>query len=279
MRLTVAVPSSGRRALLAQCLESVAAQTRAPDELLVIDNRLAGETDPLPAPAGARVLREARRGVVPARNRALAEARGEVVAFLDDDCLAPPGWLAALASCFEDPAVAAAGGPVRPLWLSPPPPAVSRSPRALSYLGLLDLGPRRRPLDPARDWLVGGNLALRRALLEPGQEFEGVFAFPGTGRCAEDTRMARALAQRHLVLYEPAAWVRHQIPAEKVRWRTLAARAFCIEAANVRLGALPEQRLSLPELLLWEGGLQTAKSMGRLLGRWLPPLAGAPDER
>lgn len=270
MNISVVIPTSGRARFLEECLESVRAQTRLPDEILVIDNSPDGAAA-LSVPEGVRLVSEPRLGVVPARNRGLLEARGEILAFLDDDCLAPPGWLAALETCFADPAVAAAGGPVRPLWLAPPPRAVLQSPRALSYLGLLDMGARRKPLDPARDYLVGGNLALRKALLELGQRFVGVFPFPGAGQCAEDTEMTRALAARHPVLYEPAAWVHHQIPAAKSRWTSLAARAFCIEAANVRLDRLPEQRLSLPDLLLWEGGLQTAKSMGRLLGRWFVP--------
>lgn len=273
MKISVLIATRGRRRLLAQCLDSVLAQRRRPDEILVIDNSPAGTAQPHALPEGVRLVREPRRGVVPARNCGLSEAHGEVAAFLDDDCLAPSGWLAALETCFADPAVAAAGGPARPLWLSPPPYALLHSPRARSYLGLLDLGPNRKPIDPAREYLVGGNLAIRKSALEAGKRFVGVFAFPGTGACGEDTEMSRFLASRRLVLYDPAAWVHHCILPEKMRWSRLAVRAFCIEAANVRLRALPEQKLGLAQLLLWEGGLNAAKSLGRFFGRWLSPVA------
>lgn len=271
MNISVVVPTRGAGPGLERCLRSVLAQRRAADEILVVDNG-PGSLDAGALPQGVRLAREPRRGVEHARNRGLREARGEIVAFLDDDCLASPGWLAALEACFADPAVAAAGGPARPRWLSAPPRALRLSPRALSYLGLLDWGRRRKPIDPAREHLVGANLALRKSSLESGGRFVGVFPFPGTGSCAEDTEMTRGLARRHLVIYEPEAWVEHQIAPAKTRWPHLVARAFCIEAANVRLGRLPEQRLSLAELVLWEGGLQAAKTLGRLFGRWLAPL-------
>lgn len=272
MNISVVVATCGRPAMLEECLASVLAQQRRPDEILVVDNAQAGP--PPLVPEGVRLVSEPVRGVVAARNRGLADACGEIVAFLDDDCLAPPGWLAAIEDCFTDPAVAAAGGPVRPLWESAPPDALLHSPRARSYLGLLDMGARRKPLDPAREHLVGANLALRVSALKEGQTFVGIFPFPGTGACAEDTEMSRSLARRSLVLYEPSAWVHHRILAKKASWPQLAVRAFCIEAANARLRALPEQRLSLAQLVLWEGGLNASKSLGRLYGRWLAPLAG-----
>ncbi|MBI3550773.1 MAG: glycosyltransferase family 2 protein [Elusimicrobia bacterium] len=272
MRISVVIPSSGRWALLEDAVASALAQDRPADDVLVVDNSPAWAGAPR-LPDAVQVVHEDARGVVPARNRGLIAATGDVVAFLDDDCLAPRGWLKAIEGCFHDDAVVAAGGPVRPLWTIPPPRALLHSPRARSYLGLLDLGARRKPLDPEREHLVGGNLAIRRSALG-AKRFVGVHPMPGTGTCAEDTEMARSLARRGVVLYEPEAWVEHRILPEKTRWTTLAVRVFCMEAANVRLDGVPEQRLSLPQLFLWEGGLNAAKRLGRLYGRWLAPAAG-----
>ena len=270
MKISVVVPTGGRWPLLAQCLASVLAQDRLPDEIIVIDNSLAGTPSPAGLPAEVRLARESRRGVVHARNRGLDEARGEIVAFLDDDCLASPGWLGALEACFDDPAVAAAGGPARALWLAPPPRVLLRSPRILSYFGINDFGSKRKSLSVPREDLMGGNLAIRKAALAPGQRFVEIFPFPGAGQCAEDTQMVRSLAARHLVLYEPAAWVQHQISPHKVRWSSLALRVFCIEAAVARLSAPPRhdprRRRSLLDRALG-GGFELVKSAGRLFAR------------
>jgi glycosyltransferase involved in cell wall biosynthesis len=65
-------------------------------EVLVVENGPPGiATGPAAGLRRCRILREERPGSYAARNRALAEARGEVIAFTDADCAAVPGWIAA----------------------------------------------------------------------------------------------------------------------------------------------------------------------------------------
>src|SRR5699024_7921348 len=74
-------------------------------EVIVVDD---GSPEPVRAP-GARVIRhDAPHGPAAARNRGLAEARTELVAFLDSDTVPRAGWLEVLAAHFADPAVALA---------------------------------------------------------------------------------------------------------------------------------------------------------------------------
>ena len=56
------------------------------------------------------------RGLSGGQNTGVATATGDVVAFLDDDAVAEPGWLAAFDERFRDPAVTGVGGLTRPLW-------------------------------------------------------------------------------------------------------------------------------------------------------------------
>jgi GT2 family glycosyltransferase len=85
-----------RAALLAQTLEALGRQTRPLDEVVIVDNGPDAETEAVARRFGARYIAEPRRGYGCARNRGLAEARGDILYFLDDDCVAEPDWAAML---------------------------------------------------------------------------------------------------------------------------------------------------------------------------------------
>lgn len=100
MTLSVCVPMWNAARFIGEALASVRAQTLAPDELIVVDD---GSTDDGPAIAasfGARVVRIAHGGVGRARNVALDEARGELIAWLDADDVWKPERLAVHAAHF-----------------------------------------------------------------------------------------------------------------------------------------------------------------------------------
>ncbi len=118
---TVVVPTFGRPRELARCLSGLAAQDYPLDrvEVVVVD-----DGSPVPAaklaspPDGPALtlLRTAHHGPAAARNLGVARARGDVVAFTDDDCLPDPGWLRALAAQLAaDPGRAVAGWPINAL--------------------------------------------------------------------------------------------------------------------------------------------------------------------
>ena len=130
--VSVIVPVRDGEATIAACLDSILATDYPPDdrEILVVDN---GSTDGTAALIQARpvtYLREPKRGVSNARNRGIAESRGEVCAFLDADCVVEPQWLTELVRPFEDPEVGAVGGN---LEHAPPSNAAER--QAIRLLG------------------------------------------------------------------------------------------------------------------------------------------------
>jgi GT2 family glycosyltransferase len=93
---------------LAPCLASVATQA---DEVLLLDNGSEGASaSRIGLEAGATVVRsEFNRGFAPACNEGAHRARGDVLALLNDDALASPGWLTAATEVLKDPSVAAVG--------------------------------------------------------------------------------------------------------------------------------------------------------------------------
>lgn len=104
--VTFVIPVHGRVDLLGRCLESL------PDgvPVIVVDDA-SPDPDAIAAVAaeyGAELVRrESNGGPAAARNTALASVTSGIVAFLDSDCIAPAGWIAALAGHFHDPLVAA----------------------------------------------------------------------------------------------------------------------------------------------------------------------------
>ncbi len=105
--VSVVVVTRDRPALLADALRSVAAQTRAPLEVRLADDGDGGALDALPElPLLELTAMHVSFGrAALARNAAAAGARGEVLAFLDDDDLWRPGHLEGLVTAFADPAV------------------------------------------------------------------------------------------------------------------------------------------------------------------------------
>ncbi len=119
MTITVLVTTYGRRPYLARCLESLIAQTRVPDEVVVVtrEGDEASEayvqdllhSKPLPFVLQHARVREP--GVLAANGAGLALVTGDILSFLDDDATARPDWVARVERWFaENPELGALGG-------------------------------------------------------------------------------------------------------------------------------------------------------------------------
>ncbi len=113
--VSVVIATCNRASWLQDTLLSLTAQTRPPDEVVVVDNGSEDTTKEVISSFGDRLnikyIYEAVRGIPYARNRGIRNASGDIIAFIDDDCIADENWLKYIEIPFiRDPNVGAVGG-------------------------------------------------------------------------------------------------------------------------------------------------------------------------
>lgn len=219
--VTVAICTWNRAVLLDRVLTHLETLRVPPGvdwEVLVVNNNSTDDTDAVVAAhAGRLPVRRAfepQAGIALARNRAVAEARGDVIAWTDDDAFPEPDWIEKALAALDRFDADMVFGKVEPLWeAGRPPPWFNDKYRGM--FALIDLGgPARRVTEPH---VVGFNvnMAFRRSILD---KIGGYRTDIGRGRMAggEDIDLfQRAHRAGVSVAYEPAAVVRHFIPASR----------------------------------------------------------------
>lgn len=187
MRFSVIVCAHNESRYLAACLHSLLAQSRLPDEILVVNNASTDSTrDVAAAFPCVRLVDEPRKGLVVARETGRLAATGDVLVYLDADCRAPLMWLERIERRLTaDPGLMALSGPYRFYdW---------------DWWGRLLIRAYDYTLAPATQLLVkyvlgigtifyGGNFAVRRHALERIDGFDTSIEFHG-----EDTNLGRRL--------------------------------------------------------------------------------------
>jgi glycosyltransferase involved in cell wall biosynthesis len=179
--ISVIVPHLNQPESLAKCLDSLARQrySREHFEVIVVDNG----SDPLPEDVvgghvGVSLLQEATPGPGPARNRGVAASTGEILAFIDADCIADADWLATIAEGLKDPnACRILGGDVLVAAKY-----AERLTTVEAYESVFAF--RQREYIEIMGFSGGGNLAVRRS------DFESVGPFAGI-EVAEDRDWGR----------------------------------------------------------------------------------------
>ncbi|HLI15085.1 MAG TPA: glycosyltransferase [Acidimicrobiales bacterium] len=223
---SVVVATRERPRQLERCLDSLLALDYPEFEIIVVDNdpesddtRVACERR-FAGVATARYVRERRRGLGAAHNRALSEAQGDVVAFTDDDVVVDRSWLSALVEPFvTDPAVGAATGLILPAELETPTQWLleAHGRFAKGFAPFVVDRATRRPADPLFPFSAGrlgsgASMAFDARLLRDIGGFDPAL---GTGTPAmggDDLAALFSVLQTGAALaYQPAAiaWHRH----------------------------------------------------------------------
>ncbi len=213
---------------LCAAIASVQTQAQVPTELLlVVDHcpellRLAAQR----LPTVRIVANQQQRGLSGARNTALDTAKGELIAFLDDDAVADHDWTSRLLAGYRDPDVLGVGGLVRPWWETGRPewfPPEFDWVVGCSYRGMPEQGGAVRNF-------IGANMSFRRAPVLAAGGFRTDLGRVGTRPSGgEETELCIRLTARHpgaVLRYEPAAAVRHHVPRVRASLAYFAARCF-----------------------------------------------------
>lgn len=229
--ISVVVCTYNRHELLSKCLASLADQSISKDlyEVIVADNDSNDDTmsvvqryvEQYP---NFRLCSEIRRGANHARNAGVAVAKGEYVAFIDDDALASSDWLFNIYDFLaRHTDVVVFGGPYDAYSVKPTPEWFPPE------YGSLYLGPLERTIEIGKEWITGTNLIVKRdAFLSVGGFHEklgsvinGVFYFGEESRLLVDLR-----EQDHFVYYVPTIKVKHLIRSDKMSLRYLLVSGY-----------------------------------------------------
>ena len=265
--VSVVIPVLDRAGELARCLESIRQidYPREKIELIVVDDGSQDDSAQVARSYGAQVVSSGgvRRGPAAARNVGAAQASGELLAFIDSDCTASPGWLVELVHLFRDDRLAAVGGQVEGMCDS------SSVDRYEAVMSSLSLGSRERFGNSGDDtfYLPSCNLLVRRAL------FLSVDGFEDSMHVGEDVDLTWRLRDAGwTIAYLPAGRIFHE---HRSSVRSFMSRRFdygTSEGMLQKLHPKRRKRFVLPPLL---GVVLALLALAPYCSWWLIPAAAA----
>lgn len=192
------------------------------------------------------------RGISGARNSGIAVAKGNIIAFLDDDAIAEPNWIEQLVVCYADPQIAGVGGKIEPFWREARPfwlPDELDWVVGCTYRGmpLQARTTHNREEGTVRN-MIGANMSLRKDVLVSVNGFHESLGKGARGiGCRwlqrdvvdDDTEVCMRVTQQYLnyakFYYTPTAVVLHSVPAQRASWSYLFRRSYAEGLAKAML--------------------------------------------
>lgn len=269
MLLSIVIPTYRRPAMLKELLEALVPQLTPDTEALVIDNDPDGSaravTGSFPA---LRYVHEPRAGVVHARNRGVAEARGGHILFIDDDEVPSPRWLESFAQMARD-GVTACFGRILPRYEATPPRGLEKLLDAL--FSREEGGNQGADISERWAYLGTGNAMFDKAVCFPAPDpFD--LRFNNSG--GEDIWMIRGLMARGVrLIWNRDGLVEEVVPKARMTLAYLKSRKFAHGQQRVIFMYGEGGRGGLVRALPWMGvgavqavGFGAAAALLRLTG-------------
>jgi GT2 family glycosyltransferase len=249
---TIVVTTCNQPASLIRCLDALLSSNYKSFEIIVVENRPGPQSRTRDALRGydtrVRYVEEPVPGLSRARNAGLVEARGEVVAFTDDDVVVDPDWLPALVAAFDAaPDVDAVTGLILPLTLDSEAQLLLEQFAAFGkgfapITHRLAEGRAENPLFPytAGELGSGANTAVRTGVLRAMGGFDVALGAGTPAMGGEDLDLLiRLVLDGHAVRYEPRALLWHDHPATMERLTTQ------VRSYGIGLAAMAAKHLML----------------------------------
>lgn len=211
---------------LVQCLDSLLKQSKQPDQIVVVvDHNLPLlEKVQQAYPMVTAVENTLPQGSSGAWNSGILNVTSEIVAFIDDDAEADPGWLAQLVSHYDQPEVYGVGGHIQPVWEAGKPawfPEEFNWVVGCSYIGLPE------EVAPIRN-MIGCNMSFRYKAFNMIGGFRDGMGHVGSNPIGcDETEICIRLHQEapHIILlHDPDAIVHHHVPPQRTTFRYFIKR-------------------------------------------------------
>lgn len=217
--LSIVVCTCNRYKLLKGCMESILADPSfaiVPTELLIIDNTPSPLRRQVPSASDTvRVIPWDPPGLSGSRNCGIRHSQGRIIGFVDDDARVRPDWCAAVIDAFDrHPQAVICGGRTHLQYLQLPLPPWFH-PRLESMLSALDLGRTSRPLCQD-EWIVGTNMALRRACFDDPAVFNERLGRQTDNLLSNDETELINRVGKDRTYYIPEMSVDHLVPIERM---------------------------------------------------------------
>ncbi len=213
-----------------EAVDSVLKQTCPPFEVVVAVDHTPEVFEQLKKDLPGQVkvvLNDGIRGLSETRNEGIRAARGDVLAFIDDDVVAAPDWLEKLMPHYGDPHTIAVGGKAVPQFVDGPRPAWF--PEELDWvIGCTHKGPASKSNEVRN--MIGCNMSFRKQAFEQAGLFDcsvgRVGKVQGMGEDTEICMRVKSRSPQSKILYEPQAVIRHKVPSWRVTAKYLVRRSY-----------------------------------------------------
>jgi glycosyltransferase involved in cell wall biosynthesis len=222
MKITSIICTHNGQKVLDKALQSLTTQTLAKKdyEILVIDNASTDNTREIVSrfqdQPNLGYIYESKLGLSHARNTGWQKAKGDVIAYLDDDAIACSEWLELIVETFHSvPNAGAVGGRVEPIWEEPPPAWINDFMQR--FLSVLDWSDTPIALDDNK-YLVGANISFPRIILEKYSGFPTNLGRKGKNLISnEEIELINKIkGDGQSVFYHPEISVKHLVPAARM---------------------------------------------------------------
>lgn len=221
--ISIVVCTYNRAKFIRYCLDSLKKQTspKSDFELVFVDNNSTDDTIRIyedflreNPELNCRYFLELKQGLSYARNRGIAEAKGEIIAFLDDDAIADPNYIAGLQKDFAKSPFGAGGGEIRPKWESAKPRWMGKF--LMPLVSVINLG-RQQIEFPGNKYPIGANMFFKRSVLDDCGDFNTDLGRVGKNLMGGEEKdiFARVKKAGVRIGYFPSIAVQHIIPDDR----------------------------------------------------------------